>query len=238
MIVALRALRAGTGEDTRAVVDRVLVKLEAAAAGGPDPAAVETGTDEAGDALSRLAGELGDAAARGRQVRLRYWVPTRDEVSDRVVDPRAVVEHDGHAYLDAYCHSAEAPRLFRLDRVQHAEVLDTAVTSSTARPRRLTRSLLGTATDTPRVTLRLRPEAHWVTEYHPVEDVRAAPYGPEGTVDLEVPVADERWLTRLLLRLAPHAEVVGPDQYADALARAAADTLALYDQANVGPTTR
>lgn len=236
VIVALRALRAGTQDDTRAVVDRVLGKLEAAAAGGPDPAAVETGADEAGDALSRLAGELADAVARGRQVRLRYWVPTRDEISDRVVDPRAVVEHDGHAYLDAYCHSAEAPRLFRLDRVQHAEVLDAEVTTAPARPRRLTGSLLGTARDTPRVTLRLRPEASWVTDYHPVEDVRPAPVGPEGTVDLEVPVADERWLTRLLLRLAPHAEVVGPEPYADAVARAAAETLALYDQANDRPT--
>ena len=122
--------------------------------------------------------------------------------------------------------------------MQHAEVLPTAVTSSPARPRRLTGSLLGTARDTPRVTLRLRPEAHWVTDYHPVEDVRPAPFGPDGTVDLEVPVADERWLTRLLLRLAPHAEVVAPEGYADALARAAADTLALYDQAAAGPPTR
>ena len=69
-----------------------------------------------------------------------------------------------------------------------------------------------------------------------VASVRPAPVGPEGTVDLEVPVADERWLTRLLLRLAPHAEVVGPQAYADAVARAAAETLALYDQANGRPT--
>ena len=89
-----------------------------------------------------------------------------------------------------------------------------------------------------RIAVRLRPEAHWVVDYHPVEDVRPAPHGPEGTVDLEVPVADERWLTRLLLRLAPHAEVVGPDAYAQALVRAAADTLALYEQANGRPTTR
>jgi len=250
VIVALRALRHSALEETRVVVDRVLGKLEAAAAGGPDPSAVEPGSDEASAALDRLARDLADAVERHRQVRLRYWVPARDEVSDRVVDPRGVVDHDGHAYLDAYCHSAEAPRLFRLDRVQHADVLDTEVTSRPVRPRRLTGSLLGAAQDTPRVTLRLRPEVRWVVDYHPVEGVRPAPVGPEGTVDLEMPVADERWLTRMLLRLAPHAEVVEPLSYADAVVRAASEALALYgapddqtspddqanDQANDRPT--
>ncbi len=233
VIVALRALRHSAEEETRAVVDRVLAKLEAAAASGSAaalvPALVDPGSDEAGGALDRLARDLRDATERGRQVRLRYWVPARDEVSERVVDPRGLVDHDGHAYLDAYCHSAEAPRLFRLDRVEAAEVLDSAVTSAPARPRTPTASLLGAATETPRVTLRLRPEARWVADYHAVEGVRPAPHGPEGAVDLELPVADERWLTRLLLRLAPHAEVVGPRSYADAVARAADATLTLYE---------
>ena len=122
IIVALRALRAGAAGETRDVVDRALAKLEEAAAGAPplvDP----------GDAVPStlaLRGRLEDAVRRGRQVRLTYYVPARDEESERVVDPHRVVSHHGVDYLDAWCHSAEAPRLFRLDRIHEAHVLDSA----------------------------------------------------------------------------------------------------------------
>ena len=41
-------------------------------------------------------------------------------------------------------------------------------------------------------------------------------------------MADERWLTRLLLRLAPHARVVSPEGYADTFVDAAQRALNLY----------
>ena len=233
MIVAVRALRSGAGEQTRAVVDRVLRKLEAAAASGPAPTQVEPGEDEgtaADEAL--LARRLADAARDGRQVRLRYWVPARDEVSDRVVDPRGIVSSAGEAYLDAYCHSAEAPRLFRLDRVQHAEVLDSPVVTAPVGPRTLEGPLFGAAASDGApdhgvsvVRLRLAPGARWVTDYYPVRDVVDL---ADGSVECTLPVADQRWLTRLLLRLAPHAEVLDPPDAAHAYAAAVRETVALY----------
>jgi proteasome accessory factor C len=64
-----------------------------------------------------------------------------------------------------------------------------------------------------------------MTEYYPVEDVREV-----GADELEVVllVADERWLTRLLLRLAPHARVVSPPGFADTFRTAARRALNLY----------
>src|SRR6185295_4784052 len=113
VIVALRALRNGAKDDTREVVDRALAKLETAAAqgsaqgSGQGPAAqIDPGADADTD-LALLARQLQGAADRGRHVRLSYYVPSRDEQSDRVVDPRGVVTAEGHLYLDAWCHSAE-----------------------------------------------------------------------------------------------------------------------------------
>ena len=108
MIVAVRALRAGAGQETRAIVDRVLAKLETAAASGPSAVQVEPGADDDA-AQAVLAARLQAAVDAGRQVRLRYWVPARDEVSERVVDPRGIATRQGQSYLDAYCHSAQAP---------------------------------------------------------------------------------------------------------------------------------
>jgi len=225
IIVALRALRGSTGPQTREVVDRALAKLEEAAAGTtPAVSSIEPGEDQAG-ALTALRATLEDAVGRGRQVRLTYYVPTRDEESVRVVDPRAVISQRGAVYLDAYCHSAEAPRLFRLDRIQEAAVLDTPIITSEP-PRDLGDGLFQRSQDTTRVTLLLQPPARWVIEYYLVEQTRPR---PDGSVEVDMPIADERWLRRLLMRLAPYASVLSPIE-ADADFRDLAQrTLRLYD---------
>ena len=221
IIVALRALRAGAEPSTRDVVDRALAKLEAAAAGGTP--LVDPGDDV--PATLALRGELEDAVRRRRQVRLTYYVPARDEESDRVVDPHAVVAHHGVAYLDAYCHLADAPRLFRLDRIQEATVLDSEVTTDPAEPRDLSDGVFG-GEEATRVTLRLRPEARWVEEYYAVEEVRPS---ADGGYEVDLLVGDERWLRRLLLRLTPYAEVLEPPHFGEGAAEAIRGALALYD---------
>ena len=221
IIVALRALRAGSDGDTREVVDRALAKLEAAAAGSTP--LVDPGDD---DPVPRaLRGQLGDAVRRRRQVRLTYYVPARDEESERVVDPHSVVSHHGVAYLDAYCHSAEAPRLFRLDRIHEATVLDTEVTADPVEPRDLSDGVFG-GDEATRVTLHLQPQARWVEEYYAVEEVRAR---PDGGSEVDLLVGDERWLQRFLLRLTPYAEVVSPAHYGDGASEAIRRALAMYD---------
>ena len=66
----------------------------------------------------------------------------RDELTTRVVDPIALSTAAGHTYLDAWCHLAQDQRLFRLDRVVAAEVLDEPVTGTARRrPRDLSDGL-------------------------------------------------------------------------------------------------
>ncbi len=232
VIVALRALRNGARDDTREVVDRALAKLEAAAAQGSAEnaaAQIDPGDNAADTDLALLASQLQSAADRGRQVRLSYYVPSRDEQSERVVDPRGVVTAQGqaqtHLYLDAWCHSAEAPRLFRLDRIDRAEVLDDPIETPQEGPRDLGDGIFSQSSDVTPVTLLLDREARWMTEYYPVEEIQDA--GRDRT-QVVLLVADERWLTRLMLRLAPHATVISPPAYADAFTAAAQRTLSLY----------
>lgn len=224
VIVALRALRNGATDATREIVDRTLAKLEAAAQGRVGPR-IDPGAEPTGDDGERFRPVLQQALDAGRQVRLSYYVPSRDEESDRVVDPRGVVTAHGFAYLDAYCHSAEAPRLFRLDRIQDAELLDSPVQTPAEAPRDLADGIFRPSTDTMRATVRLAPAAHWVVEYHPVEDVRVI---EGGDLEVELLVADERWLQRLLLRLAPHGTVVSPPELARSFTSAARAALRLY----------
>jgi len=225
IIVALRALRNGAKDETREVVDRALAKLEAAAAEGTAAPRIDPGDAGADADLALLGVKLQAAADAGRQVLLSYYVPSRDEESERRVDPRGVVNAHGFAYLDAWCHSAEAPRLFRLDRIDRAEVLDDPIETPPEAPRDLADGLFARAADTVRTTIRLDPAARWVVEYYPVEAVRPQ---PDGSLEVDLLVAEERWLTRLLMRLAPHARVLSPPEFATDFTAAAQDTLALY----------
>lgn len=231
VVVALRALRGGADAETRAIVDRTLAKIDAAVEEGAD--AVRVGVVEAdADALERrideLAARLEAAATEHRQVRLSYFVPARDEVTERAVDPRGVVTAEGHRYLDAWCHVADAPRLFRLDRIRSAEVTDVPVLREPEPPRDLGEGLFATPQATIPVTLRLQPDAAWVVEYYPVQDVREL---GEGVLEVVLPVADPRWLTRLLLRLTPAAEVVSPAGLGDEHRAAVRAAAALYGAA-------
>jgi proteasome accessory factor C len=173
-----------------------------------------------------LRGRLEDAVRRGRQVRLTYYVPARDEESERVVDPHRVVSHHGVDYLDAWCHAAGAPRLFRLDRIHEALVLDSAVETEPAQPRDLSAGVFASGEEATLVTLALRPEARWMEEYYAVQDVRPT---RDGGSEVDLLVGDEQWLQRLLLRLAPYAEVVSPPGFAAGTADAIRQALALYD---------
>lgn len=229
LIVALRALRNGADEETAPIVDRALAKLETAAAeGGASAAQIDPGVTP--DELAGLRVRLAKAVAAGTQVRLTYWVPSRDEESTRLVDPIALVTANGFDYLDAWCHRAEAPRLFRLDRIHDAAVLDSQVAAA-LRPRDLDEGLFGLSRETATlVTLRLAPRASWVPEYYPVEAVRLR---AGGHLEVDLLVGDEQWLERLLLRLAPWAEVFAPAQLAERLRDSARATLRLYSGGDV-----
>ena len=222
VMVALLALRAGADDQTREIVDRTLGKLQDAATGAV-VAPIDPGTDGGADEEA-LRDRLEQAVADGRQVRIVYWVPARDEETERVVDPRGVVRMQGARYLDAWCHSAEAERLFRLARIVEAEVLDDPVTT-TASPRDLSEGLFASGEDAVAVTLRLQPQAWWMVEYYQVQETRQQ---EDGSLEVDLLVADERWLRRLLLRLMPHAEVVAPARWADAVTADARAVLSLY----------
>ncbi|MFW6869951.1 helix-turn-helix transcriptional regulator [Nocardioides sp. CPCC 206347] len=229
VIVALRMLRDTSTGETRALVKQVLRKIEKAVstAGANHVDVTPSPHDAVQVAQVELTRVLNEAAVAGRQVRLAYFVPSRGEETERVVDPHGVVGHGVFAYLDAWCHRAASDRLFRLDRIAKAEVLDSPISTPRRAPRDLQEGLFRD-TDQPGstvVTLHLGAEARWATEYYPMRDVRPQ---ADGSAVVDLVVVDRRWLTRLLMRLAPHATVTGPQEFTDSFTATAQETLGLY----------
>jgi proteasome accessory factor C len=224
VIVALRTLRESADESVLETIDGALAKLDAAAEAGAGR--VDVLLPEQERELAALRQRLSGAIDRGRQVRLTYYVPARDENTHRAVDPLALVQSQGMSYLDAWCHVADGRRSFRMDRIVEAEVLDDPVDDhSDVPPLDLAEGLFRPSSEDPLVTLRLQPAVRWVAEYYPVHDLREV--GDE-VLEVELYVADQRWLTRLLLRLTPYAELVAPEEFTETFRRAASDALSLY----------
>lgn len=223
LIVGLRALQESSPLASRELVDRTLAKLEAATGGSAVPV-VDIRNPETWPALKQTRHDLEQAISNDRQVRIEYLVPSRDEATERVVDPNAVLQRDGHVYLDAWCHLADDRRLFRLDRVARVTVLDSARNVPDLAPRDLADGLFEPGPDDTEVRLRLHPQMRWFAEHYPV--LTSTPT-PEGGLEVTLAVSDERWLLRLALRFGHGLEVLAPEGLQERIRAIAADALRL-----------
>ena len=224
LIVALRALREGSPESTHEAVDRALAKLEEAAASGTAPPRVELHLPPRGRAADHAAA-LRRAIAANRQARLDYYVPTRDETTQRTVDPLELLTADGHDYLDAWCHLARARRLFRLDRMYDVTVVDEPRQEHDLSPRDLSEGLFEPGPDDVEALVHLASHARWVADYYPV--VSTEEIG-DGRLAVRLRVGDPLWLVRLALSLAPALEVIEPAALRSEVSGMARATLRLY----------
>jgi predicted DNA-binding transcriptional regulator YafY len=222
LLVGLRALADVPGLHDREVLERTLLKLEAAAG---EAAAPSTQVRVEVEARGPLA-DVRRALETGRRVHLTYFVPARDETTERDVDPMRVLLVDGRWYLEGWCRRAEDVRLFRLDRVDGLTVLDLpAEVPAAAAERDLSEGLFRPTPDDTLVTLELAPPAHWVADYYPVEDVVEV---GDDLLLVRLRVADDAWLRQLALRLGGALRVLDPAALADEVASAARMALEAY----------
>ena len=224
LIVALHALLDASPAGSREVVERTLAKLEDAATAGSTPL-VDVHLPRSGPSVDGTWGALAGAIEADRQARLDYYVPTRDETTQRVVDPIAVTLTEGRAYLDAWCHLAEDRRLFRVDRITALEVVGSARVAHDLEPRDLSAGLFEPGPDDLEVRLLLSPEMRWFAEYYPVNTTRDT---DDGGLEVTLAASDERWLLRLALRFGHGLTVLEPAALRDRVVTVASDALRLH----------
>ncbi len=170
-----------------------------------------------------LLSAIDEAMAEGRVLHIGYFSHARNESTERDIEPLRRFATDGSWYLDAYCRSSGDHRVFRVDRITSLEP-----TEEHFEPSDVPTEMVSFHADAalPRVTIDIPAAASWVVEQYPHD---AAIDLGDGRTRVTLAVSAEPWLERLLLRLGPEARVVaGPDELADAGARAARRLLARY----------
>lgn len=74
--------------------------------------------------VPEIAVVVSQAIERNVSLAITYYSFHRDQTTHRVVDPLVRFWADGHWYLAAYCHRAQAERFFRFDRIRSIELTE------------------------------------------------------------------------------------------------------------------
>ncbi len=224
LVAALRALLGVPGLVETAAVEAALAKLEAAAGGAFSGDEVAVAVDAVTD--PEVVATVADALSQHRRVHLRYWVPARDEATERDVDPIRMFTSDGIPYFVGWCHLVGDVRTFRLDRALKVTVLaDAAEVPAEVRQRAFDMGLFTPDEADRLVTLDLDPSARWVADYHPCEEITER---GDGGVVVRLRARDEPWVRRLALGLAGRGRVIDPPALAADVRRAAEEALSAY----------
>ena len=207
--LGLSVLRAQRTPDEHATLERARERLRHAIA--------QVGTDPIPDGLYGASlGALGDtthlaavrtAVVEHRKLRLMYRKSGSDTATDRVVCPHALVVASGMLYLIAYGDTAEGVRVFRMDRLEHAELLDQAFepVPGFSADQVVQDGRVFVRPDAGVMRVRYSPAiARWIAER---EGRRPA---ADGSLVLEHPLADHEWAMRHVLQYGPDAEVLEP----------------------------
>jgi proteasome accessory factor C len=209
LLVALRMLAEVPGQRDRSALSRLIAKLEAAAGEAAAASAqVAVQVDIPDEGTEAYAAQIRTALTTGRRLHLRYYVPGRDEATERDVDPMRLLVVEGRPYLEGWCLRAEGVRLFRLDRVLSLEVLAVpASPPAQAQPVDVDQGLFRPSPDDVSVVLELSAAGRWVAEYYPCESVAEL---DDGRLRVVLQTPDTGWVRRLALRLGEDGRVVSP----------------------------
>jgi proteasome accessory factor C len=169
-----------------------------------------------------LVGRLKSAAARNEVVAITYTSLSRDETTEREVEPWSVFSSLGNWYLMGYCRLAADRRVFRVDRIKAAAPIGETFTPPASLPPAEARYV--PSIEDVRARIALGPGARWVTEYYPVDIV--SDRSEELIVDFSA--ADPLVAARLLLRLGPDAKLIKGEEVERALAELRQRILDVY----------
>ena len=214
-------------------------KALAAAGGEPNPA-IERATERLGEALGSEAlervsvgvtasaelVEIRRAIEGGRKLHITYQSHSKEEITERDVDPWALFFSAGRWYLVGWCNKVDDERIFRIDRIREIHVLEAPAIIPPDVDLSKYEEVYVQSAGALAVTIDLRPEASWVCEYYPTTSISQM---KGGWTRVQLTAGGTVWLERLLLRLGNYARVVEPKSLAQSVRELACRLAARYD---------
>jgi proteasome accessory factor C len=168
---------------------------------------------------------ISDAIASKRQLAMVY-VNKRGEKDERLVDPLAVDSRDDIWFLRAWCHTRQALRTFRVDRIEHLNPTELPATAhdDVLAPEQW--SVFSPSGNDLVATIEFAPQAlALIAEYL---DRNTAPQTHGEVLRADVPFAHAGSLTRFVAKYPGLVKVIGPQEAVEAVGQWAAGALENY----------
>ena len=199
-------------------LDRAIVKLERTLLPGGAEAVVVDIPEPI------LVGELRTATIDGTVMRIDHTSIASGIAKIRDIEPWSVFTTLGNWYVSAFCRSAGAERVFRVDRIRTAVPTGDRFTPDPTSRDATIRYTPGD--DDVHVTILLSGDARWVADYYPVDVI------DDGldTMTIQMSVGDAAVAARLLIRLGSNAEVLDGSEATNATADLRSRILERYSQ--------
>ena len=165
---------------------------------------------------------VGSALVQRHRVEIQYFTRSRNQRSRREVSPQRLVHYRNAWYLDAWCHKAEELRVFSLDAIEDARMIDRKARNVSAAE--IDRTLgagygIYRGTKLRWAVLRFTPEAaRWVSAelWHPKQESETL---EDGSYELRIPYSATPELEMDILRHGEHVEVVAPPELRERIGR-------------------
>lgn len=167
-----------------------------------------------------------DALATHKRLRIEYFSASSGEQSTREIDPWTLYAALGRWYLIGFDHRSGEERMFRVDRIKSAEMLDADAEIPADFDPNAYSAAFRERPGQPTATFEISPRAgRWFEEYYPV---RAGQTLADGWRSIELAYSKPQWVAALVLSLGDDVRAVAPGEVAAAVTELATEIAALY----------
>jgi proteasome accessory factor C len=154
------------------------------------------------------------ALSSRRRVHLEYFSASRGILSERDVDPWGLIATLGRWYLIAWDHASDDERMFRIDRVKRAELLETRAEPPPDFDPRRYRNAFRPRDRQEVVSFEISDAtSRWFEDSYPCRSARRL---DDGWSAVELVSGGVAWAATLVLRLGSEVRAVQPQSVVDA----------------------
>lgn len=208
LLMGLSVLVSQTPGKAQPVVQNLLAKVSAAAGLGEQGPLAAPAVTLVQEEQAPLLDTINQAMAKQRQLRIDYHSPRRDSISTRLIDPLSLEMIEGRYYVQAWCHHAQAWRVFRTDRIVQAQLSELPrqlPEHTTVQP--LPSTVFTHSSADVQVVCDISEQATWMINYYAAQVVEGA---SPGRTRIQLRTPDTDWVVHLALRLAQQVQIVHP----------------------------
>jgi predicted DNA-binding transcriptional regulator YafY len=171
------------------------------------------------------------ATLASKTIRAAYYTQSRDELSQRHIDPYYLVPRENRFYVIGYCHAAQTIRTFRVSRFREVEVTESGFDKGDFNIKQYLKNTWSIERGNQMLTFKVKFSPQ-VARYVREEELFVTPVLrdlPDGSLLFQVTVNHDREFLGWLAQYGPDAEILEPASYRRVMQERLARWTRLYE---------